>query len=150
MSRPLDAVPSDGYRRLTGWLGRLAETVVALRRRTHTAPDEARKRRAIARAIAVMPPARYGLRTWLSADATFFRGLWLCVLEEEQTIHIVAVSPQTSRAYLAAQSRPARDDWFRRPPRYGGAGVFHAYRCSQEDGIPPSRGGSERGRDPVG
>ncbi len=133
------APPPARHRRAESWLDRLSEALARVWRRAAApagADDRPRtltKREAIARAIATVPQPVAGLRTWVSADATLLRGVWLCLLEDEWTVFIVGVSTHTAQAHVAAEGPRRRGT----RPRRGGRRAPRVFRCSQARGCPP-------------
>jgi hypothetical protein len=61
------------------------------------------KKAALARAIAATPIQDHGMRVWLSADAAFIDGRWVCLLEDNSTVYVVHVHPHTEGSWVAVR-----------------------------------------------
>lgn len=71
--------------------------------------DPLSKPAAIARAVAAVPHRSTGVRVWLFADATLVHGLWLCVLEDTQAVHVVEVGAFDGQTHVLATVQRRRD-----------------------------------------
>lgn len=96
--------------------------------------DPLSKPAAITRAIAALPHSGPGLRVWLFADATLVHGLWLCVLEAAQAVHVVEVGAfdgQTRVVVTVARRHDAPEPAARAGATSRGSALPHLLGCGR-------------------
>jgi hypothetical protein len=97
------------------------------------------KHAALIRAVALVPHPGTGLRTWMSIDAVLAQGVWVCVLEDLDSVHVVEVDSRTGDVRLAGsyRRRVAGTDSMR--PTRSGAMAERSVRCGRPGIRPPLR-----------